>query len=102
MNRNSGLNQPSRNDNQIINRLVFALFVLFLGWVITTTAMAFYIQSCKDDMESLQCRVSKTVTEIDRVPCKDGFQYYIQYDEGTTDVYFQCDTKAIKELSGGN
>lgn len=48
-----------KRNNSIINRLIFAVFVLFLGWVVTTTSLALYVQDYKAKVKSLQEQVSE-------------------------------------------
>lgn len=41
------------------------------------------------------------VVSVDKIACKDGYQYEVDYSDGTHESYFQCDMDAIKELTEG-
>lgn len=35
---------------------------------------------------------------VDKIACKDGYQYYVEYPDGTVEEYFECNLEAINEL----
>lgn len=41
------------------------------------------------------------VVSVDKIACKDGYQYEVDYSDGTHESYFQCDMDAVNELLGG-
>lgn len=39
------------------------------------------------------------VVSVDKIACKDGYQYEVDYSDGSHESYFQCDIDAAKELT---
>ena len=46
----------------------------------------------------IQATENKVVVSEEKIACKDGYQYYIEYSDGSIDEYFVCDTRAAEEL----
>ena len=46
----------------------------------------------------IQATENKTVVSEEKITCKDGYQYYITYSDGSIDEYFICDSRAAEEL----
>lgn len=38
------------------------------------------------------------IVSVDKIVCKDGYQYEVDYSDGSHESYFQCDSEAINEL----
>lgn len=42
------------------------------------------------------------IISVDKIACKDGYQYEVDYSDGSHESYFQCDVNALEELENNN